>query len=39
MAGAEQVQGHASGTITFDIYDAGVPVETVAKVLEGLFKL
>ncbi|WP_253277835.1 tyrosine-type recombinase/integrase [Pseudomonas chlororaphis] len=35
---AQAVMGHASGTITFDIYGSGVPVETVAKVLEGLFK-
>jgi hypothetical protein len=29
---------HAWGVITFDIYGCGVSVETVAKVLEGLFK-
>lgn len=35
---AQAVMGHTARTITFDIYGAGVPVETVAKVLEGFFK-
>ncbi|WP_223277169.1 tyrosine-type recombinase/integrase [Pseudomonas oryziphila] len=30
---AQAVMGHASGTITFDTYGAGVPVETLAKML------
>lgn len=34
---AQAVMGHASGTITFDTYGAGVPVETIAKLLKGLF--
>lgn len=35
---AQAVMGHASGTITFDTYGAGVPVETIARLLKGLFK-
>ncbi|WP_223488297.1 tyrosine-type recombinase/integrase [Pseudomonas sp. A-RE-19] len=35
---AQAVMGHASGTITFDTYGSGVPVETLAKVLEELFR-
>ncbi|SMQ26941.1 Site-specific recombinase XerD [Pseudomonas helmanticensis] len=34
---AQAVMGHASGTITFDVYGSGVPVETVAEMLVGLF--
>lgn len=33
---AQAVMGHASGTITFDTYGSGVPVETIADVLRGL---
>ncbi|MBS7557667.1 tyrosine-type recombinase/integrase [Pseudomonas sp. RC4D1] len=36
---AQAVMGHASGTITFDTYGSGVPVETIAEMLEELFKL
>ncbi|WP_275043091.1 tyrosine-type recombinase/integrase [Pseudomonas putida] len=36
---AQAVMGHASGTITFDTYGAGVPVETIAQLLSGLFPL
>ncbi|MNJ40527.1 site-specific tyrosine recombinase XerD [compost metagenome] len=35
---AQAVMGHASGTITFDTYGAGVPVETIARLLKELFK-
>ncbi|WP_350613127.1 tyrosine-type recombinase/integrase [Pseudomonas sp. HY7a-MNA-CIBAN-0227] len=35
---AQAVMGHASGTITFDVYGSGVPVETIAQMLEGLLK-
>lgn len=34
---AQAVMGHASGTITFDTYGAGVPVETLAGLLRDLF--
>ncbi|WP_433738541.1 tyrosine-type recombinase/integrase [Pseudomonas putida] len=34
---AQAVMGHASGTITFDVYGSGVPVETVAKMLIKVF--
>jgi integrase len=34
---AQAVMGHASGTITFDVYGSGVPVATVAEVLRKLF--
>ncbi|WDH23624.1 tyrosine-type recombinase/integrase [Pseudomonas chlororaphis] len=34
---AQAVMGHASGTITFDTYGSGVPVETLAEMLCGLF--
>lgn len=34
---AQAVMGHASGTITFDVYGSGVPVETVAKMLIEVF--
>lgn len=34
---AQAVMGHASGTITFDTYGEGVPVETIAQLLKGLF--
>jgi integrase len=34
---AQSVMGHASGTITFDIYGSGVPVETIAEMLRELF--
>lgn len=33
---AQAVMGHASGTITFDTYGSGVPVEVLAKMLRGL---
>lgn len=29
--------GHASGTITFDTYGSGVPVDVIAELLSGLF--
>ena len=35
---AQAVMGHASGTITFDVYGSGVPVETVAEMLVELFE-
>lgn len=35
---AQAVMGHASGTITFDIYGSGVPVETIAEMLVELFE-
>lgn len=34
---AQAVLGHASATITFDTYGSGVPVETIARLLKGLF--
>jgi integrase len=34
---AQAVMGHASGTITFDVYGSGVPVDTVAEMLTELF--
>jgi integrase len=34
---AQAVMGHASGTITFDVYGSGVPVETIAETLRELF--
>lgn len=34
---AQALMGHASGTITFDIYGSGVPVATIAKMLTELF--
>ena len=34
---AQSVMGHASGTITFDVYGSGVPVETIAEMLRELF--
>ena len=34
---AQAVMGHASGTITFDLYGSGVPVETIAEMLRELF--
>lgn len=34
---AQAVMGHASGTITFDTYGSGVPVETLAQVFTGIF--
>lgn len=34
---AQAVMGHASGTITFDVYGSGVPVATVAEMLMKLF--
>ncbi|MNF66052.1 site-specific tyrosine recombinase XerD [compost metagenome] len=33
---AQAVMGHASGTITFDTYGAGVPVEVIARMLKTL---
>ena len=35
---AQTVMGHASGTITFDVYGSGVPVETIAELLERFLK-
>ncbi|MFP3518745.1 tyrosine-type recombinase/integrase [Pseudomonas sp. SIMBA_077] len=35
---AQAVMGHASGTITFDTYGTGGPVETIAMLLKGLFE-
>lgn len=32
---AQAVMGHASGTITFDTYGSGVPVEVLAEMLKG----
>lgn len=34
---AQAVMGHVSGTITFDTYGSGVPVETIALLLKELF--
>lgn len=34
---AQAVMGHASGTVTFDVYGSGVPVEILANMLEELF--
>ena len=34
---AQAVMGHASGTITFDTYGSGVPVEVLAEVLSSVF--
>lgn len=34
---AQAIMGHASGTITFDTYGGGVPVETIARLLRELF--
>lgn len=33
---AQAVMGHASGTITFDVYGSGVPVDTIAQMLREL---
>ncbi|PBJ12918.1 Transposase from transposon Tn916 [Pseudomonas ogarae] len=33
---AQAVMGHASGTVTFDTYGAGVPVEVIARMLKTL---
>nr|WP_281182062.1 tyrosine-type recombinase/integrase [Pseudomonas defluvii] len=33
---AQALMGHASGTITFDTYGSGVPVEVIAEMLSGL---
>ncbi|WP_223415907.1 MULTISPECIES: tyrosine-type recombinase/integrase [unclassified Pseudomonas] len=33
---AQAVMGHASGTVTFDIYGSGVPVAVIAEMLNGL---
>ena len=35
---AQAVMGHATGTITFDVYGSGVPVETLAGLLRKVFK-
>lgn len=35
---AQAVMGHATGTITFDVYGSGVPVETLAGLLKKVFK-
>lgn len=37
MAHAQAVMGHASGTITFDTYGSGVPLEVIAQLLKGIF--
>jgi integrase len=34
---AQAVMGHASGTIAFDVYGSGVPIETIAEMLVELF--
>ncbi|QLJ15086.1 tyrosine-type recombinase/integrase [Pseudomonas putida] len=34
---AQAIMGHASGTITFDTYGAGVPVGTITELLKKLF--
>ncbi|MFL1391488.1 tyrosine-type recombinase/integrase [Pseudomonas tritici] len=34
---AQAVMGHATGTITFDTYGSGVPVDTIAEMLTRLF--
>lgn len=34
---AQAILGHASGTMTYDTYGSGVPVEVLAGVLKGLF--
>ncbi|MNJ38709.1 site-specific tyrosine recombinase XerD [compost metagenome] len=34
---AQAVMGHASGTITFDTYGSGVPVEVIAQMLNEVF--
>ncbi|QNH79702.1 tyrosine-type recombinase/integrase [Pseudomonas protegens] len=34
---AQAVMGHATRTITFDVYGSGVIVETVAEMLKGVF--
>ncbi|MCE0875851.1 MULTISPECIES: tyrosine-type recombinase/integrase [Pseudomonas] len=34
---AQAIMGHASGTITYDTYGAGVPVETITELLKKLF--
>jgi integrase len=34
---AQAVMGHASGTVTFDTYGGGVPVELIATLLRKLF--
>jgi integrase len=34
---AQAVMGHATGTITFDTYGSGVPVDVIAEMLSGLF--
>ncbi|WP_225927665.1 tyrosine-type recombinase/integrase [Pseudomonas iranensis] len=33
---AQAVMGHASGTVTYDTYGAGVPVEVIASMLKSL---
>jgi len=33
---AQAVMGHATGTVTFDIYGSGVPVAVIAEMLNGL---
>jgi integrase len=35
---AQAVMGHATGTITFDVYGSGVPVEILAGLLKTVFK-
>ncbi|MNN81573.1 hypothetical protein D3C81_1984110 [compost metagenome] len=34
---AQALLGHASGTITFDTYGAGVPVDVIEKMLKAVF--
>jgi integrase len=34
---AQAVMGHVSGTITFDTYGSGVPIDTIANLLKDLF--
>jgi len=35
---AQAVMGHASGTVTFDTYGSGVPVERISQLLKILFE-
>ncbi|MNJ57423.1 hypothetical protein D3C77_530110 [compost metagenome] len=34
---AQALMGHVTGTITFDTYGSGVPVEVLAEMLKGIF--
>ena len=39
LAHAQAVMGHASGTVIFDTYGSGVPVEAIASLLDDLFAM